>query len=217
MKKLCFGFVCVIFSLFFTFSLDANDSIITNVVLNAENIPGIDIVKMAHHSWWYPWNNVTGEPIDRSEITEQEWLDTRHGKEGKLIKNLGVVQFACINENELPMTIYYIEFPTHERALHALGGSRTNLLFQGVWPNATQKKIGDASWYYDLPPRIKLLVLKNSICFEILYHNEDDTVRRSTSEQVALKILEKIEQGGHVILSTENPPPVTAPTSPPSP
>ena len=56
-----------------------------------------------------------------------------------------------------------------------------------------------------------LLVSTNTICFIVSCAQGDEATRKTICEQLALKILNKIEQGGHIIMSTENPPPVTVP------
>ena len=185
MKKLCFAFVC---SLIMASSMCVygEQSVITNIVLLATDVGGLETNKMLPVSWYY------GEDINN-----------------QILKKTGVAQSAHLNETKI--YVRYAEFSSDIEAQQAISYTVNDVstrLKKGIWEEATQKKIGDVSWY-DNNWETSLFVANKKICFYVDCDNSNETIRKTLCEQLALKIIEKIEQGGSVIVSNENPPPAT--------
>ena len=79
MKKLFFTFTLVYFSSSIAFLTKANDEIITNVVLSAVDMPGIEIHKITFDRWWYAWDEVNNKPFEEHEVTQNDWQDAFWG------------------------------------------------------------------------------------------------------------------------------------------
>jgi len=187
--------------IFLTFSAYADNgqgnTLITNTLLNASDIPGLEITR----------NMITTHPCGEDE-NYPEWI---------AFENPAVQQSALLNG--IWIRIVYSEFASTNLAFQGIEFQRTRinvLFFQGVWDGATQQQIGEQTWYGE--EEAILFILSKTTVFTInCIYGADLTTRRAVCEQLALKIVEKIENGSHVIVSEENPPPISAPAPLPTP
>jgi len=179
----------------FTTSFDVNgQSIITNTVLNAGDIPGMEITRTSTSPWWH---------------SEDKNLDIDEAY------TLGMQQ--TIKTNNITLRVFYSEFSSVDLAQQAIQVHMRRVAAsysKGIWWGAKLKKIGDFSWYGD---EGALLIISGTTCFQVSSSNGDRATRRKLCEQLAIIIDNKIKNGSHVIVSEENPPPVTAPAPPPTP
>jgi len=82
-----------------------------------------------------------------------------------------------------------------------------------MWDGVAQQKIGDSSWYGVDGWSAGLLVQSKTTCLLISCHDGDAATRKKVCEQIALKIVEKIQKGGRVVIP-DGKPAVPAKTSP---
>ena len=167
------------------------NTIITNTVLNVLDIPNLEITQSIEIT--HPYG---------SDENNLEW---------PVLENPAISQGARLNG--IRISIKYSEFPSVGLALQGIEYQRTrmNVFFvPDVWDGATQQQFGEQTWHAE--DEAILFVLSKTTVFLInCIRGTDLTTRRALCEQLALKIVEKIENGSHVIVSDENPPPVTAP------
>ena len=163
--------------------------VITNTVLLATDVPGLETTTILLESWYY------GKDANNQLLTKPE-----------------VSQYARLNETEIYMR--YAEFSSDKEAQETITFTVNDIadrLKKGIWRGAATKKIGDVSWYYRNVDETSIFVAYKNTCFYVDCSNPNETVSKGVCEQLALKIVEKIENGSHVIVSKENPPPVTVP------
>jgi len=177
------------------------DPSVTNTVLCATDISGLEIISLAPAGWMY------------ADAEPPAWPHS----------NPGVQQNVALNG--IKSHIVYSEFITtnlsHQGFNYRMDGIINNFTL-GVWPEAEQQSMGDVSWYcgpvtYTEQQRVYfcLFVLYKTFCFKITCFDHDDTdptlhrgeaVMKNVCEQLAVKILKKIDQGGKVFKPIEPPP-----------
>lgn len=178
-------------------SVFANDgqpnTVITNTMLHASDIPGLNIEKSDSTFWWHGKDEDSPWPLENSAMEQEATL------------------------NGIQFRITYSEFRSSELATQGLNYQKdkvaTAVFDEGIWNGATPQTIGDVSWHYDNwlhndeNGSVGLLLVANTTCLLMSCDDGNEAVQKSTCEQVAVKIVEKIRQGCHVIVSDENPPP----------
>ena len=191
MKKQCFVFASSLTVLLISVTAVNGQSIITNTVLTASDVPGMEITRTATFPWGYV--DLTLDPPE--------------------IDNLGIQQ--TIKTNNYSFTLFYSEFPSIEFAQQGadLYMKIGNILYKkGMWwRGLNHRKIGDMSWYNDYGGNV-LVIISGTTCFSVRCSGGDRATRKKLCEQLAIKIDNKIKNGSHVIVSNENPPPATAPS-----
>ena len=199
MKKPCFLLTSLMASLLSATIMYADNGVITNTVLNATDISGLEITNCSSNYW------LSAEDLNNIII----------------IRNPALWQFATLNGIEIG--IKYSEFSSTNLAINGLIGRKMNIntvFEEGMWDGATHQIIGDLAWHHEswFYRKIKggngdvvLLLVSNTTCLSISCDKGDEATQKSVCEQIALKIVEKIQQGCHVIVSDENPPPHTQP------
>ena len=196
MKKQCF--IATVFLIHFSFTVVNGQQTITNTVLTALDVPGMEIIRSSPRTWPYA--------IDK---TLNEW---------KVLENPGIEQ--TIVTNNVKIYLQYFEFPSVELAQLAIDNHlerSSAVYYKGIWWRSVfKKKIGDASWFGDDFDNA-LLIRSATTCFFVSISDGAPTTRRRLCEQLARIIDNKIKNGSHVIVSDKNPPPVTAPAPPPTP
>ena len=153
---------------------------ITNTVLNAMDVPGIEIKENYSRLGLF---SIVGEnnPIG--------------------IANSGVYQVGKLNDIEF--WIQYAEFSSAEFALQGIESYFENIapVFDlGIWDDPPEQTIGNQVWHDEGGSSAALMVLSDKTSFIISCHDGDTTTRKRTCEQLTLKIIEKIQQGGHVLV-----------------
>ena len=83
----------------------------------------------------------------------------------------------------------------------------TSVFTKGIWKEADKEINKHQSWYYEGENSVGVIVLSGTSYFQISCHDGDAVTRKKVCEQIALKIIEKIKQGEHVIMPEEKPAP----------
>ena len=170
-----------------------NTSQVTNSVLCETDIPGLKIINTSPRGWWYKENIYArcALPLEMLGVDQESMLD------------------------DVRVDIRYAEFPTVEYAEHALILHKNNVAacFENSW--LWNKRIGNKNghtFHVDYRGPTALLFRSETTCVLISCAHENAKKRRAACKFLAKKIIEKIKQGCHVIVSEENPPPATAPS-----
>ena len=170
---------------------DQGNTIITNTVLNALDIPGLEIFQSI-------------------AITHPCGTDENH-PEWTSFENPAVSQGVILNG--ITISIKYSEFLSEELAFQGIEFPRKRMtiaFLSDAWEGAAQQKFGEITWHTE-DEAILFIMSKTTVFLINCIMGADLETRRAVCEQLALKIVEKIENGCHVIVSNENPPPITAP------
>ena len=118
--------------------------------------------------------------------------------------NPGYYQEATVEG--IRLFVSYSEFPSAKQAEQAAEfhvHDVASVFYKGIWDNASLKNIGDVSWYSVDGWSVGLLVLSVNTCVLISCHDGDAINRKRVCEQIALKIVEKIEQNTKKKLSVK--------------
>ena len=186
MKHPCFYLCLLMVACQPSFTLFAEEqTTVTNTILNVTDFSGLAIKKHFSDSWCYISNG--------NEI----WAPS-------------VAQVA--RHANIEISLDYAELSSFEEAKKAVEYTINNAaakLKKGIWKGATQQKMGDLSWYGDHTSRTSLFVVSQTTCFSVTCFGDEENVavHRTLCEQLALKIVEKIEQGGKVLMPDGTPPP----------
>ena len=196
MKNPCFLFTSLMTVLLSATTLYADNTVTTNTVLNATDILGLEIIKCSSNFWCSAEDVENLDPVENPAIQQS------------------------VSLNGVQIQILYSEFPSTNLAINALILHKRkplsiNFEDEGIWDGAMQKIIGDTLWHIDEWSwfdgeygSVALLLVSKTTCLMINTNRDgDEATQKSVCEQIALKIVEKITQGSHVIVSDENPPP----------
>jgi len=189
MKKLSNVLVFLMFVFLLAYSTYAKDGQntigVTNSVLCETDIDGLKITRNSPVGWWY--------------------AESKSDRERRPLAISGIDQDAALNGIQL--LIRYAEFPSAELALQGIEYHRRCVAAPfalGIWDGSALANIDGRTWYGEDEGSIGLLVLSKTTCLLVgCYTGGDVATRRKVCEQVALKIVEKIKNGGRVILPEE--------------
>ena len=171
MKKM----LCVAMFLTLTGSVVADNE--TNTVLSAADFESFEIVTMYKSSWVYGFEN--GENLEVEALRQDFFV------------------------NGINCFIKYGELPSVEIAQQVITNHVADvavIFIQGMWAEANQPQMGDGSWYFDCGSYISILFSSEATCVLLSCYYGDETTTKNLCEQLALKIVEKVGQGGHVII-----------------
>jgi len=157
--------------------------VVTNAVLCETDIVGIKIKESFPLEWWSVQNETNN-----------------------LLENPGLVQYLTLKG--IQARIHYAEFSTAELALRGIKCHQKNvaaIFTKGMWDGAAQQKTGDYSWYSENGWGDVLLIVSGTTCFQVSCLEGEKVLRKRICEQIALKIVEKIQKGGRVIMPEEKP------------
>ena len=111
--------------------------------------------------------------------------------------------------NDIQFRVGYSKFPTVEQAEQAVNfyiHDVSAIFARGVWDDAIQQKVGDNSWYSEKNGwGNSILIISGTTCIQVSCLEGEEATRKHICEQVALKVVEKIEYGSRVIVSNEVP------------
>jgi len=177
--------MCALFVFTLAFSTNANDEqnavAVTNAVLNVADIPGL---KTTNGRIITPWCDFTESGI----IT-------------------GLVQNVELNQVQL--SVCYMEFPFVWMAVRTIEDNMkqmTHSYIRGLWEDANVESIGDAAWSSKDKTTVDLFVLVDKTIIWVRSYGANRADNIQAIETIALKIVEKIKQGGKVIIPEEPPP-----------
>ena len=148
--------------------------------------------------------------IDGLKITESrpEGWGYDLDKNNNILRNPGLYQEAMLGK--IRFWIKYTEFQSVKQAEQAIDfyvHDVASIFVKGIWHDTSLQNIDAQTWYNEEGSSCGLLVLVNTTCFLISYHDRNVEKRKKVCEQIALKIIEKIKQGEHVIMPEEKPAP----------
>jgi len=168
-----------------TLFADSGQTVLTNSIINTTDFPGLVFQNQNASSWNYDID-ANNMPLRVASVTQN-------------------AQFINIE-----LSLEYAEFNSTNAAKNAVLFNLNNAATRsktGIWKEATQPKIGDFSWYSTSSNSVDLFVVSKTTCFSIFGFNGTDAERKTLIEQLALKIVKKIEGGGKVLMPDGTPPP----------
>jgi len=188
MKKQCFVFVGLLLT-----SLASNGQVITNTVLTAGDVPGMEIFSISVSPWGY---------------LAEDGLE--------IMLNPGINQ--SIQTNGFRLYLSYSEFPSEELAQKSAEHRIKHVVAvysKGMWGWFNKRKIGDVSWHHAYGGSAGLTIISGKTSYVVSCQGYNLATCKKLCEELAIKIENKIKNGSHVIVSNENPPPVIAPAPSP--
>jgi len=197
MKKSYLFLICAIISLFSACSPHTNDDTInypvTNSVLCAADIPGLKIIE-------------TESFMVQSRFRPDIDLKLQRLKQLIKIQDINVhLQYAEFPSTNIAQQASFYHFPYN--LPQGVSVFEKNPFDDGIWEDAIHKTIGDQIWHYEYKGSIELLILSATTLVRISCDGGDIKTQKKLCEQLALKIVEKIKQGGKVLIPDEQPPP----------
>jgi hypothetical protein len=185
MKKACSGLMLVTFAFLLTYSTYAKEEqsivSVTNSVLCSADIANLEIVKTFSSLWYYALDK-NNTPLTIQRIDQRATL------------------------KEFRFGIQYAEFSSVENAFQGIKlhmGNLAAVFSKGMWSGAIQENIGEHSWYNEEPNSVGIIVLQGTTYVQICCDGGSAATRKKVCEQLALKIVEKIKNGGRVIIPEE--------------
>jgi phosphoribosyl-AMP cyclohydrolase len=149
---------------------------ISNVVLQENELSGLKIYK---------------------ELSRQWWKGRDSG--GKLVESPGLEQ-EC-EADGVKVRVHYCKLASTDEAHEAADFYAHNMaaIFKkGLWSGASQKVIGDESWFSYDAGNIGLLIRSGRICALVSCRASDAEKQKRVAELIAKRIVEKIALGGKV-------------------
>jgi len=191
MNKSYFSFFCFLSLSFFGCSPNTNEDIIntpvTNSVLCVTDIPNLNIIESKPYVGMFRYQS--GVEVNYQMMTQKlKTNDINIHLNYAEYPSIGLAQFISTNKNPYTISASLI---------------KKNPFIEGIWEDAIHQSIGDQMWHYEINNMIDLLVLYETTLIHIGSWGGDMATQKNICEELALKIVEKIRQGGKVLIPDE--------------